>query len=228
MAASSQAGTQRRRSPAGTEAVDLDGHPRVKVRPGTADDLRSLTAMHTRCSAETLRRRYHASMPRLTPRLARALLRPADGWSVLAVSDEDAVVGIATYAPDREGMYDVGLLVEDRWQRRGLGTRLLLALARAAHERGIPSLTCASQPDNVSVPRTIRSAGFRPRIRMLDGLAVATFSVTGAFDGVRGRVNKPRLESTTRHLVPLLHARKELSSIHPVAHRLDESVRSGA
>lgn len=160
------------------DAMDIRQRPRL--RPGASDDVSSLTAMHGRCLAETLRRRYHGSMPRLTPRLAGALLEPANGWSIVAAVDRD-VVGIATYAPDRDGMYDVGLLVEDRWQRQGVGTRLLLSLADAARERGVGALTCASQPDNISVPRTIRHAGFRPRIRMIEGLAVATFSVGGAW-----------------------------------------------
>jgi GNAT superfamily N-acetyltransferase len=158
-----------------------DGNDQLQplLRPGAREDLQALTAMHGRCSEETLRRRYHGSMPRLTPRMAAVMLDPADGWSVVAACGRDLLIGIATYAPDREGMYDVGLLVEDRWQRRGMGTQLLRTLARTAYDRGIPALTCATQPDNAYVPRTIRSAGFRPRIRMIDGLAVATFSVGG-------------------------------------------------
>jgi GNAT superfamily N-acetyltransferase len=229
MGTSSPAGTPVRRSgPAGAYGVDLDGHRRLQLRPGTPDDVQMLTAMHERCSAETLRRRYHGSMPRLAPLVARALLDPADGWSVVAVPDQDAVAGIASYAPDREGMHDVGLLVEDRWQRQGLGTRLLLTLARAAFECGIPALTCATQPDNTAVVQTIRSAGFRPRIRMIDGLAVAAFSITEAFEGSRGEVDKPHLDTTTRHPVPPLHAREAPRSVHPVATMTGDSVRRGA
>ena len=147
-------------------------------------------------------------MPRLTPRVASALLEPADGWSVVAACGQDTVVGVATYAPDRQGLYDVGLLVEDRWQRQGMGARLLRTLARAAYDHGIPALTCATQPDNACLPRTIRSAGFRPRIRMIDGLAVATFSVSEAFDGARDRTRKVHPGTTTRGLVPLLTHRR--------------------
>ena len=206
---------------------DVDQQCRPHVRPGTRDDLGSLIDMHERCSAETLRRRYHGSMPRLTSRTTSALLEPAGGWSVVAASGRDLLVGIATYAPDHKGMYDVGLLVEDRWQRKGVATQLLRRLAAEAHDHGIPALTCATQPDNTPVPRTIRAAGFRPRIRMIDGLAVATFSITGAFETSRDRVRTPDPGMATQRLVPLRHARRGLHGI-PLASMLDQSVGSEA
>ena len=190
---------------------------RLRVRPGTGDDLPRLVAMHARCSDDTVHRRYHSAMPRLAPRLAHGLLQPEQGWSVVAARGPD-LLGIAVYAADRDGTYDVGLLVEDRWQRQGVGTRL----------RGIPALTCTTQSDNSSVPRTIRRAGFDPHISVVDGLTRATFSVKGPTPNPGERVNRLPLGDTTRALVTLLHDREELRHIYPVANMIDQAARAGA
>jgi GNAT superfamily N-acetyltransferase len=206
--------------------ADPDDRP-ARLRPGTTYDLPRLVAMHARCSQETIRRRYHTAVPQLSARLAHGLLRPARGWSVVAVSGGD-LVGIAAYAANHDGGYDVGLLVEDQWQRQGVGSRLLGVLARHARDHRIPALTCTTQPDNQAVPRTIRRAGFEPRLTAVDGLVEAKFFVTEAAERRRERANKLPLSETTRRLVPLLHARGELRQIHPVANIIDQAIRAGA
>lgn len=146
------------------------------VRPGSVDDAGRLVAMHARCSSESIRRRYHASMPYLPQRLARALMQPAHGWSVVMSSGEH-LIGVAMLARDRDGTADVGLLVEDRWQRRGIGARLLRVMASQAAQQGLTTLTCVAQPDNRAVLATIRRAGLHAHITMDDGLLNATIPI---------------------------------------------------
>lgn len=208
-------------------AVPAEPADPPRLRPGTIRDLPRLVAMHDRCSEETVRRRYHSPVPQLSTRLAHELLRPARGWSVVATCGCD-LVGLAVYAADRDGGYDVGLLVEDRWQRQGVGSRLLRALARHARDHGISVLTCTTQLDNPCVLRTIRRAGFGPRLSVVDGLVEARFSVSDEAERRHERANKLPLSETTQRLVPLLHARAELRQIHPVANMIDQAVRAGA
>jgi GNAT superfamily N-acetyltransferase len=177
-----------------TDPVDR----RPRLRPGTSHDMSHLVAMHDRCSQETIHRRYHSPVPQLSARLAHGLLRPLRGWSVVAVHGGD-LVGVALYAADRNGQYDVGLLVEDRWQRQGVGSRLLRVLARHARGHGVAELICTTQPDNPGVPRTIRRAGFEPHLRLVDGLVEATFPVTDSVERRRERAKQPQPRRVLRH-----------------------------
>ncbi|MGA9745968.1 MAG: GNAT family N-acetyltransferase, partial [Nocardioides sp.] len=106
----------------------------VVVRAATVADTAALMAMHDRCSSETVYRYYGAPLARLDLRLARRMLT-GDGATVVAVA-EGHIVGIATVTPVVDGRSEVTLLVEDRWQRRGIGTRLLGTATRQAATDG--------------------------------------------------------------------------------------------
>ena len=143
------------------------------IRRGAFDDAPLLVAMHERCSAETVARRYHAPMPLLRPRLARTLLEPLHGFSVVAISG-DHLIGIATVARDGTDRHDFGLLVEDRWQHRGIGATLLRAVAAQATALGLTTLHCVSQPGNEAALATVRRAGLTARVTMADALVHGT------------------------------------------------------
>jgi GNAT superfamily N-acetyltransferase len=181
------------------------GSSTTALRPGSSGDVGMLIAMHARCSAQTIQRRYHAPMPYLSSRLAHALLTPEPGGSLVMSAGSD-IVGVATFARDHDGQYEAGLLVEDRWQRRGIGARLLHALGRQAASQGITTLTFFVQPGNDAMLATIRRAGFNPRVKMVDGLLQANIRVARLGAGSRPRGPEiPMAENTkrlpSRHLI---------------------------
>lgn len=211
--------------------------PQDQPRPrlGSISDAHALVAMHGRCSAEVVHRRYHAPVSNVTPRMARALLAPAGGLSMVMAVGED-IVAAGLFCPDPAGADDataeLGLIVEDSWQRRGVGARLLRALAVAAADRGLETLTCLTQPDNDAVLRTIRRAGFRARATYADGLteyrlAVGRLRDTAEAPGGR-RGNRPSMDDVAAPLVALLHDRPELRAVYPPADLIDQAVRGGA
>ena len=204
------------------------------VRLGTVADATALVAMHERCSSETVCRRYHAPLPRLSPRLARAMLEPTGGLSlVITVGDE--IVGMGMLAPDPTSAdgtdAEVGLLVEDRWQRQGHGTRLLRALVVEAATRGLRTLTCQVRPDNEAVLPTISRAELHARVSAADGLTVYRVPVDKVVETEaerRRRRNRPAMGDVTTPLVALLHGRRELREVYPPADLIDQAVRGGA
>ena len=202
------------------------GEAAILVRPGSVEDAAGLVAMHARCSAETTYRRYHAPVPHLSPRLARSLLAPTDGVSLVAVVGGE-IVATAMVAGGADGA-ELGLIVEDRMQRRGIGARLLRAIATEAAARGLDALTCQVQPDNDAVLRTIHRAGLRVRVAWVDGLARYTIPVAGLAGAGRRRGNRPAMGQVTAPLVELLHQRSELREVHPAADLIDQAVRGGA
>ena len=125
-------------------------------RPATADR-GELARMFERCTLETRYRRFHGPVKAIPERyLADALSGrpfhyalvagpvPAPGavpaLDPAAVSgppgtQAGGIVALASCRTVDEGAAELGLLIEDAWQRHGLGTRLLRDLV--AHARGV-------------------------------------------------------------------------------------------
>ncbi|ADB33593.1 GCN5-related N-acetyltransferase [Kribbella flavida DSM 17836] len=148
------------------QAVPRPGSVVPELRRATVEDAEAVVAMHDRCSYESRTRRYHVPMPKLTARTARHLSAPAGGVSIVA-SVEDAVVGMATAAPWDElggGAMEVAVLVEDGWQRQGLGSQLLRLVIREARLLGADRVVCMVQPENAAMLRTVESLRMRTRV----------------------------------------------------------------
>lgn len=143
------------------------------VRPGRPSDLAAVRRMHGRCSTDTLFRRYHSSPRDLSSVHATWLLEPEGGTSFVAAV-EDEVVGMVVLAPYGPGVMEVGVLVEDGWQRQGVGTALVRAAARHAGGQGIASMLAIMQPDNRSLLPMLRRCGMTCLVRTVDGAAHVT------------------------------------------------------
>lgn len=117
------------------------GRRRLTVRPSTRHDLAAVVGMHRRCSARSLLDRYRfGGRPPAIAALDRALRQT---YSVVAVTECGDVVAAGCLGHD--GIHDkycveVGLLVEDAWQRMGIGTELICHLAGAAQVAGYHEL----------------------------------------------------------------------------------------
>jgi GNAT superfamily N-acetyltransferase len=90
--------------------------------------------MLARCSAATRYHRFHG----VTDGVAyfESLLRERPTDQTLLAWRGSACVGVASLGVDSEGIPNLGVLVEDAWQRRGIGTRLATSLLDRARARG--------------------------------------------------------------------------------------------
>lgn len=156
---------------------DPSDHEPVVVRLGTVADTPALMAMHARCSAETVFRHYAAPMARLEPRLARRLLVGGGGALVAAVGDR--VVGLAALGDVVDGCCDVSLLVEDRRQRQGIGTRLLGAAARLAAGQGTADVVLRGPADSPAAVAMVFGSGLRARVKLAGDELQVTVSTRG-------------------------------------------------
>jgi len=120
----------------------------VTIRPASPEDLDEVLAMHRRCSHDSLYRRYVSGAG--TPPVA-LLAKLLVAGSILAVAqggaDDGQVVAIASLVAD-----EAAILVEDAWQRRGVGTRLARRLAVTARGPIQVHVLAGNQP----AARTIR------------------------------------------------------------------------
>jgi len=131
--------------------------PVTQYRRLNAADTDAVLAMLLRCSRDTLYRRFHGVTDGTA--YARQLLRAPSGHDTLGAWCETRCVAIATLADGSDGCSDVGVLVEDAWQRRGLGTALLAQLVGIARRRGIGVLTADVLADSVHVLRWFGRVG---------------------------------------------------------------------
>lgn len=138
----------------------------LHVRQAARTDRDALTAMFGRCTLETRYRRFHGPVKALPKRyLAEALSASPFHYALVACaavggtgtdSDPHAgpdvvagqVVALASCRLTDEGAAELGVLIEDAWQRQGLGTRLvgdLVAHARAIGLRVLEAQFLAEQ-----------------------------------------------------------------------------------
>lgn len=113
----------------------------VLVRPTHPRDLPAVARMHARCSARSLLDRYRSGgRPPSMLALDAALRGP---YSFAAVLRDGSVVATAVLRRDPlhpARCAEVGLLVEDARQRRGLGSDLVAHLAGVAQVAGFGEL----------------------------------------------------------------------------------------
>ena len=78
------------------------------------------------------------------------------------------LVGHICLASLRSGAEEVGVAVEDQFQRQGIGRALLHAAIAAARRRGIATLEARMLPGNSGINRLLRRAGIPWRRRRID------------------------------------------------------------
>ena len=124
------------------------------IRPVAPADLAALSDFFAGLSVQSRYLRFFAPV---TP--AHGLLHllaggPANVDAIVAVAD-GVVVGHAMAAdrPDPGGssVTDIGVVVADAWQRRGVGAALIRALLTRAQARGVTSLAMDVLPGNRQV-----------------------------------------------------------------------------
>jgi len=130
----------------------------IRVRRAATADHLALARMFERCTLETRYRRFHGPVKAIPERyLADALSGSPFHYALVAgpgpgpvavpaldpaaVSSPDTraggIVALASCRTVDEGAAELGLLIEDAWQRHGLGTRLLRDLIAHARRAGL-------------------------------------------------------------------------------------------
>ncbi len=72
---------------------------------------------------------------------------------------------------------EVGLLVQDEWQRLGLGTALLRRVAKLLAAQGVEALHAHTHADNAPMIRTMRRLGLPVRHQTDSGIVTLTADV---------------------------------------------------
>ena len=149
-------------------AVSRDGR-RVCVRAASPEDLESLRRMFARISPNSMYQRFLSPYP-MVPEwaLEHAVYVDHHATESLVAVSGGKIVGQAEYVRS-ENEAEVAVVVEDAWQRRGIGTLLLSELAGVAGRRGIEAFTGTVLPENGQMLGLASAARARRRYSAEDG-----------------------------------------------------------
>jgi ribosomal protein S18 acetylase RimI-like enzyme len=107
----------------------------IDIRRPVPPDRKRIEEMWDRCSAETRFCRLHSPSPTLPRSYLKTVIADPDGSRIALAAG--AVVGLASLIETGQGWADLGVVVEDSWQRQGIGTRLVRELLSCACTRRI-------------------------------------------------------------------------------------------
>ncbi|MFD9432286.1 GNAT family N-acetyltransferase [Streptomyces sp. NPDC060002] len=178
------------RVPRGQDVLTLPEGNAITVRRADTGDLAASKAMHERCSSRTLGMRYHGPVGD-ADRYLRHLLSPRFGRTLAVQTPSGRVVGLGHLLWDGDET-EVALLIEDQWQRRGIGAELLGRLVAMAVEAGCESVYAVTQASNTGMVAAMRGLDLPLDYQIEEGTLVITARLDGA--ATRARAGSGRYD----------------------------------
>lgn len=160
------------RVPRSEAVLTLPEGNEITVRRADRSDLAAARAMHDRCSDHTLGLRYHGPV-RDADRYLDHLLSPRFGRTLAVQTASGRLVALGHLLWDGDET-EVALLVEDDWQRRGIGSELLSRLVALAVEAGCESVYAVTQAHNTGMVAAMRALSLPLDYQIEEGTLVIT------------------------------------------------------
>ncbi|MFE9120214.1 GNAT family N-acetyltransferase [Streptomyces sp. NPDC007172] len=174
------------RVPRGEDVLTLPEGNEITVRRAAPSDLEAAKALHERCSDRTLGLRYHGPVADADRYLGH-LLSPRYGRTLAVQTASGRLVALGHLLWDGDET-EVALLVEDSWQRRGIGSELLRRLVELAVEARCDSVYAVTQSSNTGMVAAMRGLGLPLDYQIEEGTLVVTARLA----------KSARVSSTTR------------------------------
>lgn len=160
------------RVPRSEDVLTLPEGNEITVRRADRSDLGAARAMHDRCSDHTLGLRYHGPV-RDADRYLDHLLSPRFGRTLAVQTASGRLVALGHLLWDGDET-EVALMVEDDWQRRGIGSELLGRLVALAVEAGCESVYAVTQAHNTGMVAAMRALSLPLDYQIEEGTLVIT------------------------------------------------------
>lgn len=111
----------------------------MRIRPIRPDDDQALIETFRRLSPQTVYQRFFTNVAELSPGMARYLANANCAQRMALVAEvAGEVVGVGRYERTNDPeIVELGLVVLDDWQNRGLGRILLRETLKVGHTNGI-------------------------------------------------------------------------------------------
>ncbi|MFF1421632.1 GNAT family N-acetyltransferase [Streptomyces sp. NPDC058280] len=160
------------RIPRSQDVLTLPQGEEITVRRADPDDLDAALALHRRCSDRTLGLRYHGPVGD-ADRYLNHLLSPRFGRTLTVETASGRLVALGHLLWDGDET-EVALIVEDAWQRRGIGSELLGRLVALAVEARCGSVYAVTQASNTGMVAAMRGLGLPLDYQIDEGTLVIT------------------------------------------------------
>ncbi|MEY9846044.1 GNAT family N-acetyltransferase [Streptacidiphilus sp. MAP5-3] len=144
----------------------------ISVRRAEPRDRAAAIALHERCSTRTLRQRYHGPVGD-ADRFLGHLLDPRHGQTLAVEAEDGRLVALAHLLWDDDAA-EIAVLVEDAWQRRGLGGVLVRRLTELARRAGLAEVYAVTTSANAGMIATLRQLSVPLDYHVDEGTLVIT------------------------------------------------------
>ncbi|MFF0747080.1 GNAT family N-acetyltransferase [Streptomyces sp. NPDC004111] len=171
------------RMPRSQDVLTLPEGNEITVRRAGPDDIEAALAMHERCSERTLNLRYHGPVGD-ADRYLNHLLSPRYGRTLAVQTASGRLVALGHLLWDGDET-EVALIVEDAWQRRGIGSELLARLVALAGEADCGSVYAVTQASNTGMVAAMRGLELPLDYQIEEGTLVVTARLNGRPEPVR-------------------------------------------
>ncbi|WP_251091447.1 GNAT family N-acetyltransferase [Streptomyces sp. Caat 7-52] len=149
----------------GEYSVTLTDGTATRTRKAAPEDLVPVQELHRRCSPGSRALRYHAGQCGLSPAEWRQLSSPEHGTTLVTAPTgrTDHIIAMTNVMrTDQQGLGELGILVEDAWQARGLGTALAEHAATVARREGHHALAAVVAASNKPMLHVLEKLDARP------------------------------------------------------------------
>jgi GNAT superfamily N-acetyltransferase len=130
----------------------------LALRPAGPDDADGVAAFLAGLSVRTAYWRFHTGIGATPTRLARRLVAAGPGRHAWVAEADGAIVALGNAVADRSGCTEVGAVVADALQGRGIGTRLVEAALFAAAREGATTVRFVVLSENRRLIAALRRA----------------------------------------------------------------------
>lgn len=140
----------------------LKGGETVWIRLARPEDADAVAAMHERSSEQTMYRRYLQAVKEWRGINLRRLSGGHRGATVVAMSEEGAIVGLGNVFPDEPGdghAAEIAVIIEDAYQGQGLGTRMIRHMLQLAEGLGFHEVVGTVLEENKGMLHVLEATG---------------------------------------------------------------------
>jgi len=151
----------------------------VRIRPLRRCDEGLIDRFYRRLSPQTRYLRFWSPMPDPPDSLSRLITSVDDRrrLALIAAADVDRadVLALSEFAALDDHTAEIGLVVCDEWQRRGLGSALVMRMLRAAETRGFDLFVVEVLLYNVAMKRLLDRVGVVVSTKTIRGVSEIAF-----------------------------------------------------
>lgn len=165
-----------------SDLILADGS-KLKLRPIRSDDIEAWVDFISRLSTQSEYLRFHHVIKSMGMEDAQFFCSVDYGDSFALVAEifregRSDILAIGRY----NRLYgsnsaEFAVVVEDAFQGKGIGTRIMKCLARIAHDNGITAFESDVSPENHEMIALLRNCGFKPSAELEAGVYHVTFPI---------------------------------------------------